>query len=517
LELGAGQVTRLTNTPAYDASPSWSPDGLWMAYETYVDDFGGNLEVNILSLNDAQTPMRLTEDPAADFAPAWSPQGRQIAFVSTRSGQKEIWLADLNQVENRFRNLGHTSSLVNDHPVWSSDGNWLAWSASVDGTQTILVLDNTQPDARPHASGSGDWPAWSPVGDVLVTAINEPNKTYLTGYSSQSPGLALSPLSLNGSLHGLSWGNTSLLDHILAVFAQTAQVTPPPIWQPALNPVDDMPAGRQRLISLNDVEAPNPSLQDLVDESFQALRQKVAQVAGWDFLSSLENAYVPLTSPLAPGMNEDWLFTGRAFAINPLPVNAGWVVIAREDFGARTYWRIYLKARFQDGSQGMPLHELPWDLSARFGGNPRFYEQGGELMKSVPVGYWVDFTQQAIAFGWERQSALSTWRQVFATTRFNEFALTDGLAWITAMEEIYPPEALVTLTPPPPPSDTPTASPIPTRTPVPTRTPWLSPTPRPTRTPWPTATSKPTRTPRITASPTVLPAASETFLPLTPQ
>jgi len=37
-------------------------------------------------------------------------------------------------------------------------------------------------------------------------------------------------------------------------------------------------------------------LHDAVDEAFNALRQQVASETGWDALSSLENAYIPLTS-----------------------------------------------------------------------------------------------------------------------------------------------------------------------------------------------------------------------------
>ncbi len=69
-------------------------------------------------------------------------------------------------------------------------------------------------------------------------------------------------------------------------------------------------------------------------------------------------------------MLNDWLYTGRAFALNTLPVNAGWMVVVPEDYGNETYWRVYLRARYQDGSQGMPLADLPWNFTPRFDGNP---------------------------------------------------------------------------------------------------------------------------------------------------
>jgi TolB protein len=255
--------------------------------------------------------------------------------------------------------------------------------------------------------------------------------------------------------------------------------------------VGEAPNGRQRLVPLDEVDAPYPLLQDLADESFMALRRALATRIGWDYLSTLENAFVPLTSPLFPGMLDDWLYSGRAFALNPAPASAGWLVVVREDYGPSTYWRLYLRTRFQDGSQGRPLHQVPWNLAARYSGDPRAYEAGGAPMATIPPGYWLDFTDLAASYGWERLPALSTWRAALPAARYNEFVLRQGLDWYSAMREIYPEQALYTPTPIQPPTYTPTPTRRPTRTPTPTRTPWPSRTPTPSRTPPPTSTATP--------------------------
>jgi len=107
-----------------------------------------------------------------------------------------------------------------------------------------------------------------------------------------------------------------------------------PLWQPQLTRTV-APAGRMGLVPLEDVAAPQPLLHDAVDEAFNGLRQQISIEAGWDALSSLENAYVALTTPPTPSIQNDWLYTGRAFAINPLLMSAGWVVIAKEEFSGR--------------------------------------------------------------------------------------------------------------------------------------------------------------------------------------
>ena len=103
-----------------------------------------------------------------------------------------------------------------------------------------------------------------------------------------------------------------------------------------------------------------------------------------------------------------------------------WMAIIREDFGQQTYWRIYLRTTAQDGSQGAPLTEVPWDFSARTG-DPMAYENGGRLANSIPSGYWFDLTSLAVQYGWERLPALTEWRTYYAGARFNELAFTQGL------------------------------------------------------------------------------------------
>ena len=145
-----------------------------------------------------------------------------------------------------------------------------------------------------------------------------------------------------------------------------------------------MPNQRWYVVPIPDVQAPYPQLHDLVDESFNALRNRVIIETGWDALASLENAFIPLTTNLDPGLEEDWLYTGRAFAINSLMADTGWMVTLREDVGAQTYWRIYIRATIQDGSLGEPIHNAPWNLSARYELDPRTYEQGGKYAP-VPI------------------------------------------------------------------------------------------------------------------------------------
>ena len=502
LKLVTGEVFPLTDTLEYDAAPSWSPDSRWLAYESYQGD---NLSIMILPLDGSQAPILLTENPAADFSPAWSPKGRQIAYISNRSGENEVWIFDLDQPTENI-NVSQNPSAQETHPTWFPDGSKLAW-ASVqmdDGYHGIVVWDATANEGLgTHTSalvGSGDWPLFSGDGQTLLTVLNSPNRAYLTAYGLQAPGLTLPLLEMPNAVRGITWADVPFPWPLPPIYRDAVMLTPTPVWEPVVTPVEGVPGGRSKVVPLpKDVSAPYAMLLDGVDESFLALRQHLGIEVGWDFLANLENAYIPLTTPLNPGVQDGWLYTGRGITVNSLPINAGWMAVVREDYGGETYWRIYLRSRFQDGSSGMPLHELPWDFNARFVGVASTYEAGGAQANSIPAGYWVDFTAQAMTFGWERLPALTRWQSALNMARFNEFVLTGGLDWNSAMLSLYPPEVLVT----------PTAIVPPTRT--------LSPTPRwyQTVTPTPTDTPRPTYTPipSVTTTPTVTITPTVTFTP----
>jgi Tol biopolymer transport system component len=64
------------------ATPSWSPDGKRIAFET---DRDGNSEIYVMNA-DGSGQHRLTWHPAGSGYPDWSPGGNRIAFESGRAG-----------------------------------------------------------------------------------------------------------------------------------------------------------------------------------------------------------------------------------------------------------------------------------------------------------------------------------------------------------------------------------------------------------------------------------------------
>jgi LysM repeat protein len=81
---GGGSYHRVT-THDSDTAPAGS--GTRVAFMSSRD---GNWEVYATDLSGGN-PRRLTQDPAHDGLPTWSPDGKSIAFVSNRGGPWAIW------------------------------------------------------------------------------------------------------------------------------------------------------------------------------------------------------------------------------------------------------------------------------------------------------------------------------------------------------------------------------------------------------------------------------------------
>jgi len=456
LDLPTGAIKALTATQGYEAHPTWSPDGLWLAYEVYGGD---DLDIWIMNVDGTEV-YQLTNAPSLDAAPDWGPDGRRIAFVSDRTGLPDIFVADLDQPDEnaRFANLTDTPATAEADPAFSPDGSALSYSGRSNGVDLIYVVPLEGAGEGADSLGPGIRPAWDPNAGALAALLTGPFDPHLVVYPLEAGLLASLGVTPPGAVEGIDWIAQGLPEEAYQR-GSTTEVPNPPAPAPG--------STRLSLAPLVDILAPSPQLSEAVDDSFQALRHRAGLDVGWDVLGNLENAFVGLNDPLPPGFAyNDWLYTGRGFAVSQGSMQSGWLEVVREDYGVETYWRLFVRVSPQDGSRGEPLRVRPWDFSTRASGDPATYDRGGSLKTAIPTGYFVDLTRLAADYGFERVPAMPNWRTYYQAARFNEFAHTDGLTWLQAMLEIYPPEAIVTPTP----FRTPT--PTPTRTPRPTLTPW---------------------------------------------
>jgi TolB protein len=447
------EETRITDTPEFDGYPTWSPDSQFIAYESYKFR---NLDIFIKSLNDLeQIPIQLTTSLTQDFSPSWSPTGRDIAFVSTTSGEEEIWLASLDDLENRFTLVSNHPSQPDVNPSWSSDGSILTWSSQKDGFPVIYKKEVRTSNQKTSIISEGNAPFW--FENLIYFIQGEANQFFLTAREAENGNQIIPSIRIPGQVFGSSITRLSNTKIFFNSIQDNDKVSVNYLENNSQENIINS-LNRAYLEPLENVEAPYPYLSSAIIASFENLREITTQTIGWDFLHSLNHVFTPITEPIVPGKSEEWLFTGRAFEFNPLILYADLAVISREERNGQTYWRVFLKTRYQDGSQGMPIKQMPWQLELRYDNDPSIYESGGERV-SIPEGYYIDFTALAMSLGWERLPALANWRSFFDSARFNQFVLPEQLDWESAMLEIYPAEALYSPTPLPSVTTTPTLTP----------------------------------------------------------
>ena len=124
---------RLTDHPATDFSPSWSPDGKKIAFSSYRN--GGNIQIFVMD-SDGQNPIRLT-DGANDQNPAWSPDGQKIAFdgYGEEGLPGAVWTIQIYVMDSDGRNRKRLtdSPKSNLNPSWSPDSKRIAFESTRHG------------------------------------------------------------------------------------------------------------------------------------------------------------------------------------------------------------------------------------------------------------------------------------------------------------------------------------------------------------------------------------------------
>jgi Tol biopolymer transport system component len=124
--IDGSNATRLTRSPAaLQGSPSWSPDGLWVAFDAGAE--AGRIDIWAIR-TDGSGLRQVTRDPGSEVVPSWSRDGRLIYYASNRTGRFEVWrVAAEGGIEEQLTSEGGVV------PVESVDGRTLYYQSTERG------------------------------------------------------------------------------------------------------------------------------------------------------------------------------------------------------------------------------------------------------------------------------------------------------------------------------------------------------------------------------------------------
>jgi Tol biopolymer transport system component len=178
----AGQERRLTDHKRWSGQPVWTRDGRSILH-VFGDDFTKGREIRSINVANPQGPAQtlLIKDEVSEIAlgrhlvysrqiedtniwraelpkngaspveaelfisstqvdqtPKYSPDGKKIAFISSRSGSREVWVSNVDR-SNPVR-LTFFDGPMTGQPSWSPDGKWITFHARLEGSLDIFVI-----------------------------------------------------------------------------------------------------------------------------------------------------------------------------------------------------------------------------------------------------------------------------------------------------------------------------------------------------------------------------------------
>jgi TolB protein len=107
IDIGTNTQSQITSAPSNEYMPDWSKDGQWIAYAVFNGRLnflrsGGEVRSNLRSRSNfeiwvqrvapqAGASTQLTRSRGFDGWPRWTPGRRELAIVSDRSGNLDLW------------------------------------------------------------------------------------------------------------------------------------------------------------------------------------------------------------------------------------------------------------------------------------------------------------------------------------------------------------------------------------------------------------------------------------------
>ena len=200
--LQTGEIRRVSARAGINGAPAWLPDGKQLALTLSRKD--GDVDVYTLELA-TQMLTRITYDPGIDTEPAWSIDGSKLYFTSDRSGNAQIYesaVRDANHVPRRVTFDGNYNARARISP----DGKQLAMVHQEGSSFNIATLDLKSGAVQVITKGKQDEsPSYAPNGAQLIFATQSRGHGVLSLICTDGRGQQILGAS-SGDVREAVWG-----------------------------------------------------------------------------------------------------------------------------------------------------------------------------------------------------------------------------------------------------------------------------------------------------------------------
>jgi TolB protein len=168
---GSG-LKRLTNDPARDIHPYFSPDKKFILFNSTRGN--GSLDIYRFEISTGKTE-RLTDTKEDETCARYSPDMKQIVYLKNSYEIDDVFVLDLTT--GLSANVTNTPSVTDGWPVYSPDGKWIYYSSMETGSYCIYKIKSDGSEKK-QLSFAG-------AGEVHARlSISQDGKTIL--YNSQT-------------------------------------------------------------------------------------------------------------------------------------------------------------------------------------------------------------------------------------------------------------------------------------------------------------------------------------------
>jgi len=148
-----------------DEAMTLSPDGRFIAFQSTQ---GGNQDIYIMPVGSGE-PVRITDDPASDNGPVWSYDGQWLAFDSARTGRSETWVIRITP-DGKPGSQPIQATRGGGGGVWTQDGK-IAYSTTKRAVHVFVAnADGSGEVQLTKFNNSNVEPRWSPDAKNLAFA-----------------------------------------------------------------------------------------------------------------------------------------------------------------------------------------------------------------------------------------------------------------------------------------------------------------------------------------------------------